>query len=32
VILLWLYYDLYVARQHGVLCEVKRWRFVALFE
>jgi len=24
--------DLYVVRQHGVLCEVKWWRFVALFE
>jgi len=29
---LWLYYDLYVVRQHGVLCEVTWWRFVALFE
>jgi len=25
-------YDLYVVGQHGVLCEVKWWRFVALFE
>jgi len=29
---LWSHYDLYVVRQHGVLCEVKRRRFVALFE
>jgi len=25
-------YDLYVVRQHGVLCEVKCWRFIALLE
>jgi len=25
-------YDLYVVRQHGVPCEMKWWRFVALFE
>ena len=29
---LWSQYDLYVVRQHGALCEVKWWRFVALFE
>jgi len=29
---LWSQYDLYVVGQHGVLCEVKWWRFVALFE
>jgi len=26
---LWSHYDLYVVGQHGVLCEVKLWRFVA---
>jgi len=25
-------YDLYVVWQHDVLCEVKLWRFVALFK
>jgi len=29
---LWSQHDLYVVGQHGVLCEVKWWRFVALFE
>jgi len=29
---LWSQYDLYVVRQHGVLCKVKWWRSVALFE
>jgi len=28
---LWLQYDLYVVGQHGVLRQVKWWRFVALF-
>jgi len=26
------HYDLYVVEQRGVLCEVKWWRFIALFE
>jgi len=26
---LWSHYDLCVVGQHGVLCEVKWWRFVA---
>jgi len=25
-------YDIYIVGQHGVLCEVKWWRFVASFE
>jgi len=29
---LWSQYDLCVVGQHGVMCEVKWWRFVALFE
>jgi len=29
---LWSHYDLYAVGQDGVLCEVKWWRFVALFE
>jgi len=29
---LWSQYDLCVVGQHGVLWEVKWWRFVALFE
>jgi len=29
---LWWQYDLYVVGHHGVLCEVKWWRFVVLFE
>jgi len=29
---LWSHYDLYVLGQHGVLCEVKWWRLVALLE
>jgi len=31
---LWSQYDLYVVvvGQHGALCKVKCWRFVALFE
>jgi len=29
---MWSQYDLYVVEQHGILCEAKWWRFVALFE
>jgi len=29
---LWSQYDLYVVGQYGVLCEIKWWKFVALFE
>ena len=29
---LWSQYDLYVLGQHGILCKVKWWRFVTLFE
>jgi len=29
---LWWHYDLHVMGQHGVLCEVTLWIFVALFE
>jgi len=29
---LWSHYNLCVVGQHGIQCEVKWWRFVALFE
>jgi len=29
---LWSHYNLHVVGQHGILCEVKWWRFVTLLQ